>query len=218
MTETSQDRFHAVALFLTPIVLLVGFVWQPYISNVTDASLIAEKISGNGDRWAWSHIVIILGFALTLLSILALRKLLRSAGEQRWSFWATALAVGGTAFLTAGAGADLMGAAIANSGGDLEAVIKAGQPWMNAVYGVGALLFGLGWLGFAVAFYRTRVLERRLTVAVAAALVVVALAGFIPAGWASWIAALALGVATWTVAQRYWSAASGRSRVAAMPA
>ena len=81
------------------------------------------------------------------------------------------------------AGSQLGLATAIEAGASGEAVIDATEPWFTGIYGVAAVLFGLGWLSLAAAVYRSQVLSRELTWVVIGALVVLTVAPFIPTGW-----------------------------------
>jgi hypothetical protein len=205
MLSTTQHRLEAAVVAVAPVILLLGFVYQPYIGDYSDTAAGASTIAEHADRWALAQIVIGIGMALTLVALVVVRELLSTRGENRWSFYALPLLlVGGAGIMAAEAGGALLLAAVANSGVDVVAVMDAATVWENAVFGVVALLFGLGWLGYAVALWRAQLLERSTTQIVIGAIVVLVVSVFLPWGWASFVSAVALIVVLWPLAARIW--------------
>ncbi len=112
------------------------------------------------------------GFGLMVLAAFALRELLRAAGEERWSFVAAPLILGGGTLLIGVWGGELDIAAVATSGGDVQAVFETGQVWFDALAIGGFLMLALGWTSMALAVYRSKILGRRQTWVVMTATVV----------------------------------------------
>ena len=102
------------------------------------------------------------------------------------------------------AGSQLGLATAIEAGASGEAVIDATEPWFTGIYGVAAVLFGLGWLSLAAAVYRSQVLSRELTWVVIGALVVLTVAPFIPTGWGEYLIGVGLIVAGWPLAYQMW--------------
>ena len=102
------------------------------------------------------------------------------------------------------AGGELGLATTIEAGASGEAVIDAGDPWFTGIYLPAAVLFGLGWLSLATAVYRSEVLGRELTWVVIGALVVLAVAPFIPTGWGEYLIGVGLIVAAWPLAYQMW--------------
>jgi hypothetical protein len=64
------------------------------------------------------------------------------------------------------------------------------------------LLFVLGWLSFAMAFYRARILPTALNCWAIVALVAIAIAFFIPQTWGTYAYGLAILMVSWLVGYR----------------
>ncbi len=85
MSDTTQKRLRALAFFSAPVVLMAGWLYHPYVADETKVQSFVDAASSDPDRWAWAHIILIIGFVLASLAVLAARHELRSAGEERWS-------------------------------------------------------------------------------------------------------------------------------------
>ena len=220
MAERTQIRLGALALFAAPVVLLVAFILHPYLEDEFDVSAMAAKVVSDPERWALAHVLLIVGFAFMMVAVLALRALLRTAGDERWSFIAVPLLIGGGAIFTGIWGLEITVAAVANVGGDVEAVFEESDQWFEPLGIVGYAMLALGWISMALAVHRSHILIRQQTWVVLAATVVM-LAGFsIPATGGAYLFALGMLGFTWMLAYHaLWGAGglSGGSSKAAAP-
>src|ERR671910_256686 len=154
MSTTTQARFRAAIVAIAPAVLLVGFVYHPYIANLTDKAAVAAALASDTTRWGLSHLAVGLGSGLVVLAFLAIRGYLREAGEERWSVLALPFIVMGSmlfAFLPA---MEIAMLAVADEGADVQAVLAALDSWFFPLFLTAAANFALGVLGFAVGIVR----------------------------------------------------------------
>ena len=210
MTSMTRARWRAAILFLAPAVLLVGWVYHPYIA-VPRESDVAEAAASDPTRWGVAHLLVGAGFGLLALAFLAVRAYLREAGEDRWSVAALPLVVLGCALTAILTGMEFAPLTAAETGGDAEAVQGELTPWFVSVVVASGLAFALGALCFALAIVRTRVLGGRLTQLVAGALVVLAVARFIPLGAAFYVSSVAAIAALWPLAYAVWEQPEARA-------
>lgn len=216
MSTTTRDRLRATIVFVAPTVLLLGWIYHPYIA-IPRESDVAAAAAEDTTRWGLAHLIVGVGFGLLALAFLALRAYVREAGEERWSVLALPLAVFGSALTAILTGMEFAPLTAAETGGDVEAVQKELMPWFLSVVVVSGLGFALGALGFAVAIVRSGVLSARLTWIVASALVVLAAARFVPLGVAFYVSAVAGVVALWPLSYRLWEQSEGRAERHARP-
>ena len=73
MLSTPAVARFAVALFVAPALLFLGFVYHPYIGNGTDDAAIASAASDDTTRWGLAHLAIGVGYALMALAFIALQ-------------------------------------------------------------------------------------------------------------------------------------------------
>ncbi len=172
MAERTQIRLRAFALFAAPVPLLVAFIIHPYLINEFDISAVAADVVADPGRWVLAHIMLMVGFTVILIAVVALRELLRTAGEERWSIIAVPLLIGGGTVFNAVWGMEIAVAAVANVGGDVEAVFNESDRWLGPAGIVGYVMWIFGWLSMALAVYRSRILGRRQTWVVLAATIV----------------------------------------------
>lgn len=204
MSATTKARFRAAIVAVAPTVLLLGFVYHPYVANATDEAALAEAAASDTTRWGVAHLAIGVGYALMALAFIALRSYLREAGEERYSVWALPFAVLGSALFPILTGMEFALLAAAKTGGDVEAAQTELFPWFIPIVATGAICFTVGAIGFAMGIVRSAVLSRRLMRLVAGALVVMAAARFVPLGAGQIVIGVAGIAALWPLAFEMW--------------
>jgi hypothetical protein len=192
----------AAVLFIAPAVFLAGALAHPFVRDYTHTSVVADAISAAPGRWAVSHLILAIGLGLMPLAVLVIRHEFRSAGEQRWSAAAVPLLIVGITLLGAYAGTEITLAAVVNTGGNVLAVRVADATLTAPLFLGGVLLFGLGWLSFAMAFYRARILPSPLNWWAIVALVAIPIASFIPLTLGTYAYGLAILMVCWMVGYR----------------
>jgi hypothetical protein len=196
-------------LIVAPAVALAGYYYHPWIGRPHDAVFfwrLAVIIDDDPTRWAVSHLLIAAGSALLAVAFLAIRSRLREAGEERWSAFGLPFIVAGSTLyaLLPGVGFAPLGAYAA--GADPGAVQAALMPWRAGILQTSAAIFALGLAGFAVAIVRADILSPGMTWLVVAALVVLGVSRFFPAGIAQLYVGPAAGVvALWPLAYAVWA-------------
>jgi hypothetical protein len=126
------------------------------------------------------HVTIAIGYGLVVLAFLGVRRHLREVGEERWSVLALPPIVLGSTLFVILTGMEIALGAVAETGGDAEAVQAALFPWFVPILLAGGVGFALGAFGFAMGIARSAVLRPGLTRVVAGALLAMALARFVP--------------------------------------
>lgn len=198
-------RLRAAIVAVAPTVLLVGFVYHPYVANGTDESALAEAAASNTTRWGLAHLAIGVGYALMALAFISLRSFLRQAGEDRWSGRALPFSVMGSALFPILTGMEFALLASAETGGDVEAVQTELFPWFIPILVTAAICFTLGAVGFALSTALSGVLSRQLTWLTVGAFLVMAAARFVPLGAAQIVIGVAAVLALWPLALEVWT-------------
>lgn len=204
-------RARALALFVAPALLLLGFVYHPYVGNATDDTAIASAASDDTTRWGIAHVAIAVGYALMALAYIALRSYLRERGEDRWSAIGLPFAVLGSCLFIPLTGMEFALLAAAETGGDVVAVQEELMPWFIPLLVAGALSTAVGAAYFSVAVARSSILTPLMTKVVVAGFVVMAAARVVPLGVAQVVLGLAAVVALWPIAYRIWNTADALS-------
>ena len=211
MSAMTRARFAMTIVAVAPAVLFAGFIYHPYISPPTDEAAIAAAAASDTMRWQLAHLTIAVGYGLVVLAFLASRSYLREVGEERWSVMALPPIVLGSTLFVILTGMEIALAAVAETGGDVQAVQAALFPWFVPILLTGAVSFALGAFGFAMGIARSAVLSPGLTRAVAGALLVMAVARFIPLSVAPYLLATAGVAALWPLAYEMWRHSQARS-------
>jgi len=183
---------------------LAGFAYHPYISPPTDEAAVAAAAASDTLRWQLAHVTIAVGYGLAAFAFLAVRSHLREVGEERWSVLGLPPVILGSVLFTILTGMEIALAAVAETGGDAQAVQAALFPWFVPILLIGAVGFALGAFGFAMGIARSAVLRPGLTRVVAGALLVMAVARFVPLSLAPYLMAVAGVVALWPLAYELW--------------
>jgi hypothetical protein len=205
MSTTTQARFRAAIVAIAPAVLLFAFVYHPYIANLTDKAAAAAALASDTTRWGLSHLAVGVGSGLAVLAFLAIRSYLREAGEERWSILGLPFIVLGSILFAFVPAMEIAMLAVADEGADVQAVLTALDSWYFPILLTAAVIFALGVFAFAKGIADSRVLSRRLSRLVVGALVVMAVARFVPVGAAQFYVQGAAGiVALWPLAYEMW--------------
>jgi hypothetical protein len=206
MSEHSQARMRAGIVLLTPVVVLIGFAWGPYITDFTDNAALAEEIAADTTRWSTAAVISGLGLALTPILAISIRHYLRSAGEQKWSFIAVPLVTVGAVMLAFFTGSDFTIAQAIDAGASGEAVLEEREYWFIPILMVSLAVFGAGWLFLAAAIRAADVLPSTETRVTIVALIVLTVSLFIPLTGGQYLVGISALVAWWVVGRRMWMA------------
>lgn len=204
MTEATRLRSRAAIVAIAPIVLLVGSFYHPFLSAPTDPQVIAAAVASDATRWALAHVTMGVAYGLVALAFVALRSHLREAGEERWSVIALPPIVIGSTLFAILTGMEFGPPAAAAAGADAVAAQSWLFPWFVPILLSGALSFAVGAIGFAIAIVRSSVLRPGLTRFVVGALVLMAVARFVPVAVAPYMVAVAGAAALWPLAAAMW--------------
>jgi len=212
-------RWRAAAVAIAPLVLLAAFVYHPFLPFLTNPHAAAEAGSADTVRWGIAHLLVGVGSGFMILAFLAIRSVLREAGEDRWSMRALPFIVVGSVLYAILPGMEFTVIAVAETGGDVAAAQAAIEHWFVPVIMASALTYAIGVFGFAIGIKRSELLDAGKARLVAIALVVMALARFVPLGLVQFYIQGGAGVlALWTVAYRMRLGAGSQALGRTLPA
>lgn len=204
MSRSTVAKWRAVILTVAPTVLLAGFLYHPHFP-LLDSAAVAAAVTADPTRWAIAHLLVAVGSGLAILAFIALRGHIRESGEEWWSAGALPFIVMGSTLFTMLPAMEFSVLAANKAGTDPAAIQTALDTWFVPTLITGAALFALGALGFAAAIVRSGVLARPATWLVAAALVVMAVARFVPIMTVQFHVQGAAGIAAfWPLAYVMW--------------
>lgn len=185
---------------LAPSMLLIGLVYHPHIDDLRDKGNVAAALSADTTRWGIAHLVVGVAAALVLLAFLSVHDFLREGGHSGMSGLGVPFIVIGSVLFAFLPAMEIAMLGAYGAGVDVEEVLLEMNTWFQPILLAGAAVFGVGVAFFAVAIARSRMLGRGLTWLVVGALVVVAVARFVPLGAALYLGGVALVVALLPIA------------------
>ena len=219
MKDTTISGLRAVVVAIAPAVMLAGLVYHPFIANLTDTAAVAAAAGEDTFRWAVAHLLVGVGSGLLALAFLAVRAWLREAGEERFSAVAIPFVIMGATLYAILPGMEFTVLAAVEIGADVAAAQAAIDAWFLPLLLSAAVIFAVGILGFAMAIARSGVLTPPLTALVAGALVVMAVARFVPLGLVQfYVNGLAGILALWPLAYAMRTRAATAAQPRAMQA
>jgi hypothetical protein len=205
ISAATRARCGATIVALAPAVMLAGLFAHPYIETLPDEAAISEAVVADTTYWGLVHLMAGVASGLMVLAFLAIRSYLREAGEERWSILALPFIVVGSTLFTMLPSMEFAPLAAAEAGVDGEAIQAALAPWFLPILVTGAITFAVGAFAFAKGIADSRILSRRLSRLVVGALVVMAVARFVPVGVVQFYVQGAAGiVALWPLAYEMW--------------
>jgi hypothetical protein len=190
-------RAGAAVVLAGPVVLLLAIAYHPFIPQLTNNADVAQAFEVGPLRWGLSHLAVGVAAAVLLLSFIALRSYLRQRGD-RWSGRGLPFIVVGTVLFAFLPAMEVAAIAVDKAGGDVGPVLVEMNTWFVPILLASSVLFTVGAVMYAAGVATTPLsLSRGMTWMVAIALVVGALARFVPLGAALFVGVLALILALW---------------------
>ncbi len=203
MSDLTLSRLRATAVFAAPLVVFLGFVTLPYVTDSTPegfaSAALAEPL-----RWGWGNLIVTVGLLLLTLAAFSIRTYLRDAGEDRWSPFAIPMILFGHGLIAFVLGADMLARiGLADGGLALETAL-ADTAWLAAIETVGGLLMPLGWLALAIGVATAKVMTRA-EVGVVFFGWLVALVGMMTVfGWSGFVFSIGLFVMLAPIGRDLW--------------
>ena len=214
---STPGRAAAATVLVAPAVFLVAAVSHPFIEVLPDAEAVGAAVQGGTTRWAVVHLLTAVASGLMALAFLAVRDLLREAGEDRSSRWGLPFVVFGSVMYAVLPGLEFAPLAASETGGDVVAAQAALEPWFVPLLATSVLTYAIGVFGFARAVRGSAVLGRAATQTVVGALVIMAMARAVPVGVVQFhVQGLAGVVALWPLGVAMWLRA-GESTIVRRP-
>ncbi len=208
--DPARNRGRIAILTVAPAVLCVALVAHPFISGrLPNEAEIAEGVVAGTTMWGVVHLAASVASALVIIAFLAVRSHLQEAGENRYSALGVPFVVVGSTLYAVLPGMEFAPLAAAETGAttaEIAAAQSAITNWFILVLVVGGLTFAAGVFLFATAISKARVASAGLTRVVVVALVVMAVARFVPLSIAQfYVHSAAALVALWLLAYLMWA-------------
>jgi len=208
--QNSIARYRAAVITGAPLAMLASFLYHPFIAVLTNSRAVADAAMADTLRWGFAHVSVAVASCLMILAFIAVRAFFHDAGEDRYSTRALPWLAFGGALYAVLPGIELGAMAGMQVGADLARMEQVLDPWFVSILMTGALANAVGLILFARAFRTSGVLGASQTRLVMTALVVMALARFVPLGAVQfYVQGVAGLLALWPVAQAIRSGVQG---------
>ena len=136
-------QIQALYVFTFPVVLSIGIVLIPVVSDYADHTIAAEAVNVTG-RWFVGHILSAVAFGLGMLSVYAIKDYLRDRDCELPGFILPIMAIGASLY-AAGLGADGIGPIAVKASGASPALFFDGSGWfVSGTFVAATLFFGVG--------------------------------------------------------------------------
>lgn len=185
---------------MSPSLKLIGLVYHPHLDDLRDKGTVAAALTANTTRWGIAHLVVGVAAALVLLAFLSIDEFLRESGHLEVSALGVPFIVIGSVLFAFLPAMEIAMLGAYGAGADVEEVLLEMNTWFQPILLAGAAGFAVGVAFFVVAIARSRMLSGGLTWLVVGALVVAAVARFVPLGAALYLGGAALVVALLPIA------------------
>ncbi len=199
----TNKRIQALFVLSFPIVLSIGIILIPVVTDYSDHALATEAVNRTG-RWFAGHIISAMAFGLSVLSVGVISVYLERRSYRLPLFILPIIAMGAGLY-AAGLGADGIGPIAVKSSGSTPAVFFNGSGWfVSGTFMAATLVFGVGLISLVIHANKSRMVEGpwRYIMSISALIFVAVPA--IPSGWGLYGEAIAaygvfapLGWAIW---------------------
>jgi hypothetical protein len=188
-----KNRFHVITIWLFPIVLAVGILTIPVVSDYSN-HVIAEQAVGQTGRWFWGHLISAVAFGLASLAAFSINRYLSKRGQANLGMSSLILVTTGSALYAFGLGADGIGPIASIAGGGRASTFFEGSGmWVSGVFITASVILGLGFIVQTAGLNQAGILKgpSRIIAMITAFVFIGATA--IPSGWGLYgVAATAL--------------------------
>jgi hypothetical protein len=145
----SEKRTEFVTILSFPILLLLGIVLIPIVTDYTDHQL-AEQAVRQTTRWFSGHLLSALAFGISNLAVGTITTHLNRLYQSSPSLIRLLTALG-SSFYAAGLGADGIGPLAVQSSGQSPVLFFDGSGgWVTGIFIAGTIIFGIGLLTMTI--------------------------------------------------------------------
>lgn len=190
----NNKRLHVLFILAFPVVLTLGIVLIPVVTDYTNHSL-AEQAVGQTKRWFSGHLISAIAFAISILAVYSIDRHLQLSSRSLPVITLPLITVGAGLY-AAGLGADGIGPVAVQSSGNSPVIFFDGSGlWATGTFIAGTIVFGMGLLIMVIGAIELGLLSGwPRYVSFISALVFIA-APMILSGWALYgVAAASFGV------------------------
>jgi hypothetical protein len=178
----NDNNTQALFVFTFPVVLSIGIVLIPVVSDYADHTIATDAVNMTG-RWFVGHILSAVAFGLGIQSVYAIKDYLKDRGYELPQFMLPIMAIGAGLY-AAGLGADGIGPIAVKNSGSSPALFFDGSGWfVTGTFIAATLFFGVGLISLVGHVNQSGIVKGIWKyVIIISALVFVAVPA-IPSGW-----------------------------------
>ena len=141
----NTKRSQIITILAFPVVLTIGIVLIPVVTDYTDHRLAEEAVAQTG-RWFLGHIISAIGFCLSILAVNSIDRHLQTKFGSLPRLALPFIAVGAGLY-AAGLGADGIGPIAVQAAGYSPVIFFDGSGmWVTGIFIAGTVVFGFGLL------------------------------------------------------------------------
>lgn len=190
----NEKRAQLIPLLSFPVVLTIGIMLIPVVTDYTDHRLAEQAVAQVG-RWFSGHIISAVGFSLSILAVGVVEKHLPSDADLLLKL-SKPMVVVGAGLYAAGLGADGVGPVAVQAAGYSPVIFFDGSGmWVTGVFIGGTIVFGLGILLTVIASIRQGLIKGPGRYVSFISAILFMIAPMILSGWALYgVAATVFGV------------------------
>jgi len=201
-------RIYVVPIFVFPLLLIVGILTIPIVSDYSD-HILAEKAVSQTGRWFWGHLISAVAFGSSSLAAYSIFRRLSEKGQVNSGMVSLVLITIGSSLFSCGLGADGIGP-LATMAGDGRAYtfFEGSGMWVSGIFIAASIIFSLGLFAQLVALINAGILKGIIRIIVFGAAIVFCGATVIPSGWGLYVVVVAVLVIYIPIGYVYWRESS----------
>jgi hypothetical protein len=154
----NDKRLQTIYILVFPVVLTIGIVLIPVVTDYTDHRLAEQGVDQTG-RWFSGHIIAAIGFGLSILAVGSIARHLQHAARSLPVVTLPCVTVGASLY-AAGLGADGIGPLAVRSAGYSPVIFFDGSSlWVNGIFIAATLVFAIGLLSLVIGSIQRKLLR-----------------------------------------------------------
>ncbi len=202
------SRLYIVPILVFPIVLAIGILTIPIVSDYSN-HVLAEQAVSQTARWFWGHLISAVAFGFASLAAYSIYHYLSERGQATSGVTSFSLIAIGSALYAFGLGADGIGPLATVAGGGIALTFFEGSGiWVSGVFIAASVLFSLGLITQVIGLIHAGILKGIVRIIAFGAAIIFIGATAIPSGWGLYGVAAAALVLYITIGSICWRAQS----------
>ena len=186
-------RSRAIPIFVFPIMLSIGIILIPLVSNYSDHVLVLQGVD-QGARWFAGHLVSAAAFGICVWAVCEIAAELQRRTSRSNAILLSLMSLGASLY-AAGLGVDGIAPMALRSSGTSALAFFDGGLWVSSVFMLATIFFAFGLISLVIRIIRAGLVEGIWRYVIFSSALVFIIAPAVPSGFALYAEALAsLGV------------------------